>query len=63
MIVRTTSSPHEALEWLRRGDPFDAAVVDFMMPHMDGGQFAKKAAQLWAPQALPLIFYLHPTEH
>src|SRR5215208_1840229 len=36
MVPRDTGSPTEALEWIRRGDPFDAAILDMQMPDMDG---------------------------
>ena len=36
MVPRATGSPEEALEWIRRGDPFDVAILDQQMPEMDG---------------------------
>jgi len=36
MVPRATGSPEEALEWIRRGDPFDVAMLDQQMPEMDG---------------------------
>jgi signal transduction histidine kinase/CheY-like chemotaxis protein/HPt (histidine-containing phosphotransfer) domain-containing protein len=36
MLARDTASPREALEWIARGDPFDAAILDLTMPEMDG---------------------------
>ena len=41
MRVRATDDPHEALGWLRAGDPFDIAIVDQRMPVMDGIRVAK----------------------
>ena len=32
MAARDTEFPAEALEWIRRGDPFDVAVLDMSMP-------------------------------
>ncbi len=32
MLARDTASPHEALEWIARGDPFDLAILDMQMP-------------------------------
>ena len=40
MLPRATASPKEALDWLRRGDPFDLAVVDLRMPEMTGVELA-----------------------
>ncbi len=36
MLARETESPAEAVEWIRRGDPFDVALLDYQMPDMDG---------------------------
>src|SRR5262249_17306326 len=36
MVVRETGSPREAIEWVSRGDPLDAAVLDMHMPELDG---------------------------
>jgi signal transduction histidine kinase/DNA-binding response OmpR family regulator len=35
-----TGSPAEALEWLRRGDAFDVAILDLRMPEMSGIELA-----------------------
>ncbi len=36
MLPRDTALPVEALGWVRRGDPFDVAILDVQMPEMDG---------------------------
>ena len=36
MQPRSTPSPNEALQWLRQGETFDAAVLDLEMEEMDG---------------------------
>jgi len=36
MHPRTTGLPLEALDWVRRGDAFDVALLDLQMPGMDG---------------------------
>ena len=40
MVARDTGSPHEALQWLRDGDPFDVAILDMHMPEMTGVELA-----------------------
>jgi PAS domain S-box-containing protein len=54
MLPRDTGDPQEALEWVRQGDPFDLAILDFHMPGMDGVKLSKairKAADF------PLILF------
>jgi signal transduction histidine kinase/CheY-like chemotaxis protein len=36
LAVRDTASPREALEWVESGQPFDLALLDLVMPEMDG---------------------------
>ncbi|MFD0008968.1 response regulator [Streptomyces sp. NPDC127178] len=55
MIVRTTGSPTEALEWIRRGDPFDIGVLDFQMPDMDGIDLALRMRRYRDEGSLPLV--------
>jgi len=55
MIARETGSPAEALAWIRRGDPFDLAIVDMQMPEMDGIELAKEIHKLRDAKALPLV--------
>ncbi len=35
-MVPMNRPPLEALDWVGRGDPFDLAILDVMMPEMDG---------------------------
>ncbi len=53
MIPRDTSSPAEALAWLRQGEAFDVALIDRQMPDMDGLALAAEIKRL-RPQ-LPLV--------
>ena len=55
MVPRTTVSPQEALEWLRKGDPFDIAILDMLMPGMNGIQLAVEINSIRPITALPLL--------
>jgi signal transduction histidine kinase/DNA-binding response OmpR family regulator len=55
MEVRDTASPHEALEWVRRDEPFDLAILDMQMPEMDGVALAHAIRRERDAKALPLI--------
>ena len=55
LVVRDTASPQEALEWLRRGDPFDLAILDMRMLEMDGLTLAAEIRKLRDAVTLPLI--------
>ncbi|MGB8648231.1 MAG: response regulator [Anaerolineae bacterium] len=55
MVARDTGSPEEALKWVRKGDPFDIALLDYQMPDMDGAMLASEIRKLRTAHALPLI--------
>ncbi len=55
MLPHQTGSPAEALEWLRRGDPFDVAFLDLHMPQMDGVALASEIRRLHDASTLPLV--------
>ena len=55
MQALATGSPQEALTWLRRGEPFDVALVDRLMPELDGSMLAAEIRKLRDPSALPLV--------
>jgi PAS domain S-box-containing protein len=55
MLPRETGSPSEALEWIRRGDPFDVAILDMQMPDMDGLALAREIRRYRDERALPLV--------
>ena len=55
MIARDSASPSEAVEWVRRGDPFDVAVLDMQMPELDGLALAREIRRYRDAQHLPLI--------
>jgi signal transduction histidine kinase/CheY-like chemotaxis protein/putative methionine-R-sulfoxide reductase with GAF domain len=46
MVTRETGSPTEALEWLRSGESFDIALVDLLMPDLDGMALAAEISRL-----------------
>jgi PAS domain S-box-containing protein len=55
LLVEAVESPLDALVRIRRGDPFDAAVLDMQMPKMDGLALAREIRRYRAERALPLI--------
>jgi len=55
MRTRDSESPDEALQWIKRGDPFDLAILDMQMPGMDGVTLAKKIRKLRDSTVLPLV--------
>jgi len=46
MVPRETGSPSEALAWLASGERFDVALVDLLMPELDGLELAQRIAAL-----------------
>ncbi len=50
-----TAKPDEALEWVRCGDPFDAAILDMDMPVLNGLALAAELQRLRPATVLPLI--------
>jgi CheY-like chemotaxis protein len=50
-----TATPDEALELLRRGERFDAIVVDILMTSMNAEAFRVAAAQLAPEQAARMV--------
>ncbi len=55
MLPTATASPIQALDWIRRGDPFDVAILDMQMPEMDGLMLAAEIRQVRDARALPLV--------
>src|SRR5262249_35038405 len=53
MSAFESESPREALEWLRRGDRFDLALIDQEIPEMDGIALSREIQKL-CPE-LPLV--------
>ncbi len=55
MAAVAVEFPAEALAWLRRGEVFDAAILDMQMPGMDGATLAVEIRGLRPVSELPLI--------
>jgi PAS domain S-box-containing protein len=55
MIPSAAESPAEALSWIRRGDPFDVAILDMQMPEMDGVTLAREIRGHRDATSLPLV--------
>ncbi|MGI8856807.1 MAG: response regulator [Thermomicrobiales bacterium] len=55
MRARSAAHGAEALEWIRRGDPFDVAILDMQMPDMDGIALAAAIRDYRDARALPLV--------
>jgi PAS domain S-box-containing protein len=55
MLPRTTGSPTQALDWIRRGDPLDLAILDTELLEMDGQTLAREIRRYRNRDALPLV--------
>ena len=55
MVPRSAATGAEALDWIRRGDPFDVAILDMMMPEMDGVMLAEEIRKYRTGDELPLV--------
>ena len=55
MTVRATGSPQEAIDWVRDGSRFDVALLDYLMPDIDGVALAKALAEITDPAPLPVV--------
>lgn len=55
MLPRATPSGKEALSWMKRGDPFDIAILDMQMPEMDGLELGAEIRKLHSRDLFPMI--------
>jgi len=55
MQPEATGSPLEALRWIQQGKIFDIAVLDMLMPEMDGLSLAAEIRKKHDETALPLV--------
>lgn len=55
MIPRATADGTEALKWIKNNDPFDIAILDMLMPGMDGIALTQKIRELRSKDELPII--------
>ena len=58
MVPSSAESPQQALDWLRKGERYDLAVVDFQMPHMDGLALAAEIHKLPGAEMMPLVLLM-----
>ena len=57
------SSPVEALGELRKGEKFDAAILDVFMLEMDGYELAGEIRKLRPKRELPILLLTSPDDH
>ncbi|TMF40882.1 MAG: GAF domain-containing protein [Chloroflexi bacterium] len=61
--AKATASPLEAIEWVRSGAVFDAAVLDFLMPDRDGVELAEDLRALRPDQPIPVVILSSIGQH
>jgi signal transduction histidine kinase/HPt (histidine-containing phosphotransfer) domain-containing protein len=58
MVPYSAESPQQALDWLRKGEQYDLAVLDLHMPHMDGIALAAEIHKLPGSEMMPLVLLM-----
>jgi GAF domain-containing protein/DNA-binding response OmpR family regulator len=61
--AQATASPLEAIEWVRGGASFDAAVLDFLMPERDGIELAEDLAAATGDDPMPVVILSSIGQH
>jgi CheY-like chemotaxis protein len=61
--AQATASPLEAIEWVRAGTSFDAAVLDFLMPERDGIELAEDLAAATGDDPMPVVILSSIGQH
>lgn len=62
LLARGTDSPDTALEWIRKGDPFDIAILDQHMEGMNGFTLAENIRKFRTEEALLFLLLSSSTE-
>lgn len=55
MQTKYAQSGLQVLEWLRQGEQFDIAILDMLMPQMDGVTLAQEIRHIEAGKNIPLV--------
>lgn len=63
MLPFATARGKEAISWIKRGDPFDIAILDMAMPEMDGITLGCELRKLKSKKELPLILLTSLGKH
>jgi CheY-like chemotaxis protein len=58
-----TASPQEALDWVRGGQEFDAAVLDLLMPDLDGVELAEELRAHNPDHPIPVVILSSIGQH
>ncbi|MDX2129220.1 MAG: response regulator [Chloroherpetonaceae bacterium] len=55
MLSIEVNNGEEALEIIKRGEHFDVAILDYLMPEMDGVSLALEIRKMRSPEQLPIV--------